>query len=370
MDNQQIQHFIGKYKQGTITEAELKELDAWYRDAGYRDSVYPDEEELVKGRILARLNQQVAPAKKKKFWSMTAAAVLLITLSAGYFLSSDRFNNSIADITPGSNKAILTLASGKTITLTEIAQGKIGGEPGTSITKTKDGQVIYKADAEHKEESQAFSNRLNVLTTPRGGQYQVILPDGTRVWLNAASSIKFPSAFTGMTERRVDLNGEAYFEVAKDKAHPFIVDSKRQQIEVLGTHFNTSNYDDEGVTKTTLLEGSVKVSSSARQEIILKPGQQSTLSGTRLTVGTANTEQTVAWKNALFVFDHDNLESIMRKISRWYDVEVVYIDEEVKAEVFSGRISRFENVSEVLKKLTLTGAVQFKIERRRILVMK
>ena len=377
MDKQQIHLLIEKYNQGKASEAELKELDAWYKNTGYADSVYPDEEDAVKQRMLAKLHNEIAPVKKSRLWFVmrstgTAAAAVLIVLLAGYFFNVKNLNqgNSSNDIEPGSNKAVLTLSNGKTISLSDAAQGRLSEESGVRISKTKDGQVTYEIVTTASGTKHTETALLNTVTTPRGGQYQVIMPDGTRVWLNAASSVKFPASFNGLPRRMVELTGEAYFEVAKDAAHPFIVESNNQQIEVLGTHFNISNYAEEGTVRTTLLEGSVKISVAGGQHSILKPGQQASLTGTKLQVGPANTEQAVAWKNALFVFDHDNLESIMNKVSRWYDVEVVYTDEDVKKEMFSGKVSRFNNVSEVLKKLTLTDAVKFKIEGRRILVMK
>lgn len=386
MDKLQINRLIEKYRQGTADSTEIRELERWYQSIGYKDSVYPDQEEMVQQRMLSRLQRRISPPRKSGIWSArsvgAAAAVILVLFTAGYFFSTRiRSGNTYAnDIRPGSNRATLTLANGKVINLSDAVAGKLSEESGVSITKTQNGQIVYqvKSAVLKPGSSGKGADVFNTIATPRGGQYQVIMPDGTKVWLNSASVLKFPSSFEGAENRRVELTGEAYFEVAKDKKHTFIVQTNKQVVEVLGTHFNINSYNDEGVTKTTLLEGSVKVSklnasgnkSSSGTWTILKPDQQAVLNAQTIEVIPANAEQSVAWKNALFVFDHDNLESIMRKISRWYDVEIVYIDEEVKGEVFSGKISRFENVSEVLKKLALTGAAKFKIERRQILVMK
>jgi transmembrane sensor len=378
MDNHQIQHLIEKYKSGTASETELEALKTWYAVTGYTDASYPEEEERTKQRILMRLQQQIAPGKGKKLWILRsrisgAAAAVILLLLAGYFYRASYFSNTVTgtDIAPGSNRATLTLASGKVISLSDALQGKLDESSDVSVTKTKDGQIVYTSgSAVNKHNNITKDVALNTVATPRGGQYQVIMPDGSRVWLNAASSIRFPVTFGQQRKRIVELNGEAYFEVAKDREHPFVVSSKGQQVEVLGTHFNVSSYAEEGLTKTTLLEGSVKISVSSGRTEVLRPGQQSVLKGSGLDVFTVSTEQAVAWKDALFVFDHDNLENIMYKISRWYDVEVVYNNEGVKNELFSGKVSRFENVSEVLKKLALTDAVKFKIEGRRILVMK
>jgi transmembrane sensor len=377
MDDQQIQHLLKKYRQGTVSETELETLNTWYRNTGYTDADYPDGEEVVKQRILAKLQEKIVPLKRAKQWALPlkvgiAAAVALVILTVGYFSQTKYFRkDGFADIAPGSNKAILTLANGKTISLTDALEGDLSEEQDFSITKTKDGQVVYRSNKESDENRTEDEQVLwNTISTPRGGQYQIVMPDGTVVWLNAASSIRFPVSFRNSKNRKVEMNGEAYFEVAKDKLHPFIVESGDQRVQVLGTHFNISSYTEEHSTRTTLLEGSVKVYAASGEEMVLKPNQQAILNENGLQVRTADIAQVMAWKNALFVFDHEDLGSIMNKISRWYDVEVVYLNEEVRNEVFSGKVSRFENVSEVLKKLSLTDAVKFKIERRRILVMK
>ena len=212
--------------------------------------------------------------------------------------------------------------------------------------------------------------------TPLGGTYQITLSDGTRVWLNAGSSLKFPATFTGR-ERRVELQGEAYFEVAKvlkPERISFIVTTDKQQVEVLGTHFNINSYIDESNTKTTLLEGSVRVSllgekSIANHDIAtLLPNQQSVVNSTGILVKQINAEEAVAWKNGYFDFNEEKLENIMNKISRWYDVTVIYENPALKEQTFTGNISKFTKVSEVLKKLALSKVLQFKIDRRKIIV--
>jgi ferric-dicitrate binding protein FerR (iron transport regulator) len=211
----------------------------------------------------------------------------------------------------------------------------------------------------------------NTITTPRGGQYQVTLSDGTKVWLNAASSIRFPVLFTG-NERKVEITGEAYFEVAKNVSKPFKVKTISSEVEVLGTHFNVNAYDDEAVAKTTLLEGLVKVSvpqtGGKLAARFLQPGQQSgiTKDGRISVLNNADTEEAVAWKNGRFQFRSADLKSILRQISRWYDVDVVY-----KGNVdlhFTGQLTRDDYVSKVFDKLALTGEVHFKIEGKKIIV--
>ena len=209
----------------------------------------------------------------------------------------------------------------------------------------------------------------NTITTPKGGQYQVTLMDGTRVWLNAASSLHYPTVFKG-SERSVQLTGEAYFEVAKNSKMPFRVTSNGQVTEVLGTHFNINSYPDEQGTTTTLLEGSVRIlNAKSDAAILLKPGQQSGSDASgKIKVANVNPEQFVAWKDGKFIFTNANIESIMRQVSRWYNVEIEYKGDASK-EKFGGRTSRFTNVAELLEILELTDHVQFEIEGRRIIVM-
>jgi len=210
---------------------------------------------------------------------------------------------------------------------------------------------------------------FNTISTPKGGIYQVNLPDGTKVWLNAASSIKFPTTFAQLSQRKVELEGEAYFEVAKNKKVPFVVSTSGQQVQVLGTHFNISSYSDEGELKTTLLEGSVKV--VAANTIVLKPGQQSNLKRNGsggLKVSTANIAQVMAWKNGFFHFEKENLHEVMRQLSRWYDIEVIY-EVDRHDDEFMGDIPRGIKLSEALKILSFEGT-QFRIEGRKLIVKK
>ncbi|HEY0176147.1 MAG TPA: FecR domain-containing protein, partial [Pedobacter sp.] len=267
---------------------------------------------------------------------------------------------------PGGNKAVLTLADGSKISLTDAVNGALAEQAGITVNKTKDGQLIYTVS---KIRPGTDSAAYNTIETPKGGQYQVILPDGTSVWLNAASSLRYPAFFTG-NERKVQLEGEAYFEVAKNPAMPFRIVSKGQVAEVLGTHFNINSYQDEPGIKTTLLEGSVRVlNSRSHTAVLLKPGQQSNtaIDGTT-TLRNVNPEQYVAWKSGKFIFADANIESIMRQVSRWYNVEIEYKGD-ISKEKFGGRASRFTNVSELLEILELTDQVHFDIHGRRIIVM-
>lgn len=288
------------------------------------------------------------------------------------------------DIAPGGNKAFLTLADGSKISLTDAENGEIVKQKGLVINKTADGQLVYtvaNSDQEEKNNKTLF----NTIETPNGGKYQINLPDGTKVWLNAASSLRYPTKFTG-AERTVELTGEGYFEVAKlqfkdpsatgqpAKRIPFIVKNGAQQVEVLGTHFNINSYKDEDNIKTTLLEGSVRVvragnpTAESGNQVLLKPGQQSQLGNQAFTVKEADTESVMAWKENDFIFDGDDLKSIMRKIARWYDVEVVYKGEFDNLK-FGGLISRSKNISSVLGIMESAGRIHFVIEGKRVTVL-
>jgi ferric-dicitrate binding protein FerR (iron transport regulator) len=263
------------------------------------------------------------------------------------------------EIAPGGNKATLTLADGSVITLDSAANGVLAQQGSTRVTKLANGELVY-----HTDESGEHLLQYNTMTTPRGGQYKLVLPDGSLVWLNAASSISYPTAFTG-TDRTVTINGEAYFEIARNEQMPFHVKVNKMMIEVLGTHFNVMAYDDEPFIRTSLLKGAVKVNG-----ILLKVGQQSQLDrkGSLKLIGDADMEEAIAWKNGLFEFNHEPLVSIIRKLNRWYDVDIKYADNIVN-KTFTGQISRNANISTVLKTLEITQGVHFKIEENIITVM-
>jgi ferric-dicitrate binding protein FerR (iron transport regulator) len=261
------------------------------------------------------------------------------------------------------------LANGQKISLTDAQKGQIIQQKGVQISKTADGQVVYTAATDSKESSGAIAvAQYNTMETPRGGQFQLFLPDGTRVWLNAASSLKYPVDLGSAGERRVELSGEAYFEVAHNKDRPFRVITNRQVVEVLGTHFNVSAYNDEPNTKTTLLEGSVKVTGGDKSAM-LKPGQEVSLTD-HFKVSDVDTEEAVAWKNGYFRFDDERLETVMRKVSRWYNVDVVYRDNDVKDDLFAAVTTRFANISTLLKIMEQTGDASFSIEGSKIIISK
>lgn len=271
---------------------------------------------------------------------------------------SKTFSN---DVNAGGVKATLTLANGARVILDDAKNGTLSNQGNTKVIKTN-GKLAYNA-----ENNSLMASVYNTVSTPRGGRYQVVLPDGSQVWLNAASSIRFPTAFTGK-ERKVEITGEAYFEVAKNKALPFVVKVNDAEVRVFGTHFNVMAYSDEDVVKTTLLEGSVQFSNGS-SSYMLKPGEQSELdkSGQVKVNSDVDVESVIAWKNNLFDFENADIDDIMRQLSRWYDVDVVYNSKKVN-ERFFAEIPSTSNLSDVLKALELTGKVKFDIQGRKIII--
>lgn len=322
---------------------------------------------------IADAGQKKAPVKiqaKNNWLKYSAAASLIVLMSIGGYLFTNRNATDAqsikADFSPGSNKATLTLSDGSIINLDDAKDGKLASQGNIAVNKTHDGQLYYDASKAPKADAGA-KPIYNTIATPRGGQYQVKLADGTKVWLNSVSSISFPTAFSGK-DRQVKVTGEVYFEVARNKAMPFIVNSGNQLVEVLGTHFNINSYDDEPDVKTTLLEGAVKIRQlNSGFSALLKPGQQSISkpSGPIL-VKKADTEQAVAWKNGLFQLNDVNIETIMRQASRWYDVDVVY-QGKIPERKFSGKIKRNVKASEFLQMLTYFN-VRFSTEGRKIII--
>ncbi|TZF82239.1 DUF4974 domain-containing protein [Pedobacter sp. BS3] len=329
--------------------------------------------------------KQIRPVIRYSIFRWVAAAAILILISVGTWLYFNQQHPVIAnkntimhDILPGGNKATLTLANGEKIILNDRQNGTLASQGSTTITKVQDGKLQVASYT--KQRATVQNSHILMVQTPVGGTYQVTLPDGTRVWLNAASSIRFPSVFAA-SERRVEITGEAYFEVAKKiegskaegKRIPFIVTTNNQQVEVLGTHFNINAYTDEKAIKTTLLEGSVKVSQPnassplERAGVRLQPGQQSIITGNTIKVENADTEAAIAWKNNLFRFKDAELKTIMRQLSRWYDIEVAYSDINADGHL-TGYISRDVPLSRVLKMLQETSDLNFSVTGRQVTV--
>lgn len=383
--HQRYMDLARKWVEGTITEEEKKEFSEWF-NAEYDDplmiphSFAKGEEELgqrMYQQIMARRQQgaRIYPLWRER-WGKVAVAVLVL-LSVSFLLynflpgrGNDRetvHQKPVVDsslqqstVSPGGNKAVLRLADGSEIILDSAQNGTLATGPATKIIKLADGQLRFSANGK------TVAATHNTLTTPRGGQYAVTLADGTRVWLNSASSLSFPSAFNG-PERKVELTGEAYFEVAKSTRQPFRVVVNGMEVTVLGTHFNIMAYTDEEAIQTTLLEGAVQVRNE-KGSSLLRPGQQASVkqAGAIRVRDGVDTEQVLAWKNGLFQFEKTRIETIMRQLARWYGIEVVYSG--TVGDHFTGTISKQVGIEKVFQMLALTGAVHFSISGNRVTV--
>lgn len=323
-------------------------------------------------------NQSSAVKLYRTTWFRVAAA-LLVFLAVGLIFFNRQFNGNVvakhyikpentAVILPGSTKATLTTANGEVLVLEKAANGLIAKNGNIKVLKTRNGQIIYNLK-DQKQSSSIQQVGYNTLTTPKGGEYQVVLADGTKVWLNAASSITYPTVFSNK-ERRIKLSGEAYFEVAKDAQKPFYVNTANGQIRVWGTHFNISAYPDDEITSTTLLEGAVQVTKN-QSSSLLKPGQQASISrgSDQISVTKAKIDEVMAWKNGYFIFDEDNIADIMKKVSRWYNVDVQYHGS-VDDQKFGGTFHRSKSIFELLHYLEKIGNIHFLITGRRITVTR
>ncbi|SMC87446.1 FecR family protein [Pedobacter africanus] len=384
MKNQTGKQLLEKLKNGTISAEERRLLDAWYEDFVTQAEPFNDARLfLADMEILDKafpFDSTQTPVKTYKIWPRIAitAALFIMIIGAGllfYNLNPDKaphgstvYKNVIA---PGKVGATLTLANGKQIRLSSAVNGELAEEAGVKISKSADGQIVYEIIGTANN-----SNQLNTLSTSNGETYRIRLPDKSEVWLNAASTIRYPVSFAKHPIRKIELTGEAYFEIARDKKHPFIVESKEQRIEVLGTHFNVNTYTNENNVKTTLIEGSVKVQvlNSTRktlggEQVILKPGEQSILAADELNVRQADVEEAIAWKMGFFKFRDENIQSIMRKVSRWYNVEVIYKGE-IPQSGLEGTVSRYQDITQLLDMLQSTGLVKFSIIKNKIIVSK
>jgi ferric-dicitrate binding protein FerR (iron transport regulator) len=372
-----LKALLEKYFNGTATAAEISALEKLTAQSVHHDELNAALKELWDGFIPdegilpEKANELFAgiviPMRKRIWWP--AAAIITILLMAGgakfLFRPSTSSTETIVfknDILPGGNHAILTLADGKQITLDSAGNGTLGKQGNTIILKPDSGQLTYQQNGTTPQQSS-----YNKITTPRGGQFQVVLADGTKVWMNAASTMRFPTAFIG-TDRQVELSGEAYFEVAQDPAKPFIVNVNRMKVAVLGTAFNVMSYADEKNIQTTLIEGAVNVSANGNSTQ-LHPGEQIQLTtdGKMLLVTDPDIESTLAWKNGYLQFNKADLQSVMRQLARWYDIDVVYKDQ-VPDFMFVGQLDKSANLSVILKILE-RSQVHFNVEGRTITVM-
>jgi len=323
------------------------------------------------------------PSYQRPFYRRyEAAALIIIMLGAGTWLIWNNNSNKAIpakqiagdlknDIAPGGNKAILKLANGSSIVLDNAQNGTLAQQGEAKVLKLDSGLLSYN-EINPPNSAKKIEVLYNIISTPRGGQYEVVLADGSKVWLNAASSLRFPTSFTG-DERIVELTGECYFEInpsfRNGKKMPFIVKINDAEVRVLGTHFNINAYSDEDNIRTTLLEGSVQITKGIKN-IVIKPGEQARVDKENniSVVDNINTDEVVSWKNGYFQFNDADISSIMKMVSRWYDVDIQYEGKKTNAE-FIGKIPRNVNVSSLFKILESTGSVQFKIEDKKIMVM-
>ncbi len=308
-----------------------------------------------------------------------AAAILIPLLIGGYFLldsslfEKDKSSPVAAEILPGTQKAVLTLSNGEKIALDNNGEEKVIEEKHARII---DVHNMLRYTSTESVDNMEPEIAYNVLQTPRGGEYKVILPDGTKVWLNAATKLKFPTAFTGK-ERKVEIEGEAYFEVTKDISKPFLVHTGEMEIMVLGTSFNVNSYPDEIDIITTLVEGKVnihKLSMADKRSTshILIPGEQAVYKKKGHTIETkqVDTEIYTAWKDGRFIFARESLESMMRKLERWYNFETVYVNQEIRDYHFSGTLDRYEDISGILEMISLTTNISFEIRENTVIASK
>jgi len=396
MDKARLTFLFEKARKQTITDDERVELFELLGDRTYEKEVNrlfdeakkdfksetvfftPEESEAI-FTVLRRVTEpvRVKPLLLSRWtWWAAAMALLIVSYSAYLYLRDPSVAApSVAvmakqAIQPGKNQATLHLGNGQIVDLNAIGNQPVQ-EGGVTIHRSTAGQLVYQVD--HQSESDPIQE--NILTTPRGGQFQVVLPDGTQVWLGASSSLRYPTRF-GPAERTVFLEGEAYFEIAKDEQQPFYVQSKGATVQVLGTHFSLTAYPDVDEVGTSLFEGKVRVLFHENAEgkkitKVLNPGDQATVNRKtmNLTLRKIDVEDALAWKKGYFIFHGDDIKTVMRTVARWYDVEVVY-QGDLSGETFIGTVSKFDRIEKLLETIELTGGVHFKIEGRQIIVMK
>ncbi|SDL75207.1 FecR family protein [Pedobacter sp. ok626] len=384
MQKEEIQILVHKYLNDKATEDELKQLSIWYSTAHIEEIEWMaevnNEEELLKDAMLQYIKKEASIGILKpvrRLWARIAtgiaAAVALIAFSI-YFYNDHSISNdylpivSQNDIAPGGKSAILKLGNGKIMQLSNTHSGVVIGA--NKLTYNDGSDIIYGS----KNSIPTVQNFASV-STPRGSTYQVTLPDGSKVWLNAESRVTFPTIFTNHVkrQRRVELVGEAYFEVTKDRRNPFIVVSRGQEVMVLGTHFNVSSYPDDISMKTTLLEGAVKVTNlTGNKSEQIVPGQQAIIKHGKIEVIAANIAEATAWKDGYFRFHELEFEALMKKISRWYNVDFIYEGglDSYRDLAFGGTVSTAKPISEILNIIERTGKVHFEIRGRNIKVSR
>lgn len=368
----QVRDFLAHIQSGEDSELLQKLIEETFGEK--IDSVSSNdvflESALKKSWSAVQDQMESEPVRKIQNWrlivGLVAILISILSVSIWFYLlkesTTDDYQTVYNPIIPGQQTATLTLADGTQIRLAETAEGQLAKDGPIVISKTADGQLLYEI-----QETGESASGYNVLSTARGETYKVKLPDGTQVWLNTASSLRYATNFSAFSSRNVELQGEGYFEVASNHTKPFIVYSSGQKIEVLGTRFNVSSYREDSMVSTTLLEGSVRIDHHNKKTILV-PNQQFQLSSSGdFYLREVDTDRIVSWTNNEFMFDGDNIDEVMRKLERWYNVDIIY-EGEKSVEKFGGVVSRFEKIEKVLQLLEKTGGVRFKIEGRSVFV--
>lgn len=367
MDTRNAKDLYNRYINNQCTEEERALVERIFDGIAYPE-IQLDIEQIKRIQVQVRQKLLISTAhtSQRRFslqrrWGWVAAGVLLLIGAATFFLVNRSPDQKIKqsaqvaedDVQPGGKRATLTLGNGEQIDLTSAKAGKLIEEPGVSVSKSSGDIVEYTKTA-----ATTFTPVFNTISTPRGGQYRVTLPEGTKVWLNAASSITFPTSFDGSPERSVSISGECYFEVAPNKNQPFIVECPGQKIQVLGTHFNVKSYTDEPDVRTTLLEGNVKVITPT-STVLLTPGKQTVNRKGVLSVQKVSTQVAVAWKDGEIAFDDADIYTVFREISRWYDIDVTY-EGKMPDDLFKGSGPRTWTLSFILDILKASN-IKFEI---------
>ncbi|RXK85705.1 FecR family protein [Filimonas effusa] len=392
IDQERIGYLLKQYAAGNCARPELDELMSFIRNAGkdepfhqalsdewkaitIRTPLLPVAWEQMFDEIITTepASEQLPDMKRRavNIFRWTAAAAVLLLLATGAMLwirngelaAPAKTPVAVNDVAPGHEGAILTLANGSVVILDTAANGNIATQANVNVSK-QNGQLVYHDNAA----TSAAETMMNTLATPRGRQYQLVLPDGTRAWLNAASSIQYPAAFSAK-ERRVAITGEVYFEVAAKAGSPFVVNAAQQELTVLGTHFNINAYNNENAIRTTLLQGSVRIQSQDHNgnSLLLAPGQQSVLNATGLKMIDVEAEQFVAWTKGQFWFHHASVKEVMQQLERWYNIEVVY-QGTIPAHDFGGKLERSLPLSGILQFLEKSG-IHYKLQERTLTIM-
>lgn len=382
MTKDELSVLLKRYESGVCSEQEKKLLEKWFTDRSMSSNwQWKSEEErlLAAQHMRSHIEAQLFPKRRPAiltFKRIAVAASVVLCCSIAIWLyvnrsavdSVEQFYTQEA-VDPGSNAALLTLADGTSIRLDDAGIGTLFDENGTAIKKLQNGELLYELNANSTLD--AGKILTNTISIPRGGQYQLTLPDGTKVWLNSASTLVYPTAFVG-AERTVTLTGEAYFEVAKNEYRPFKVKAQDTEIQVTGTHFNITAYADEQQVTTTLVEGGVNVLKKG-QEVALRPGQQavSQLNDSSISVEAVDTDYALAWLEGHFVFENQDIQTIMKNIARWYNVDVSYEGMLTSNKAFGGTYTKSKGIEELLSHLeTLSNnKVRFRLTERRVTVM-